>query len=107
MSKLLFYFDYSSPFGYLGATQVEALAAKKGAELVWRPFLLGALFKEIGTPMVPFAVMPKAKQRFAVEDMYSATPSWNQEPPPLKFRRFPKIWCVASCTTVAMLSGDF
>jgi 2-hydroxychromene-2-carboxylate isomerase len=40
-----FYFDFSSPYGYLASTRIEALAAKHGRSVVWRPHLLGAVFK--------------------------------------------------------------
>ncbi len=57
------FFDYSSPFAYLGSTQVERVAAAHGASVVWRPFLLGALFKAIGTPLVPIDAFPPSKHR--------------------------------------------
>jgi 2-hydroxychromene-2-carboxylate isomerase len=66
---LLFYFDYSSPFAYLGATQVELVARRHGARLLYRPILLGGLFRQIGTPNVPFFAMPQPKQRHASDDM--------------------------------------
>ena len=43
-----FYFDFSSPYGYLAAEQIEALAAKHGREVAWRPILLGAIFPQTG-----------------------------------------------------------
>jgi 2-hydroxychromene-2-carboxylate isomerase len=43
-----FYFDFSSPYGYLGSTQIEALAAKHGRETIWHPILLGVVFKQTG-----------------------------------------------------------
>jgi 2-hydroxychromene-2-carboxylate isomerase len=43
-----FYFDFSSPYGYLGAELIEALAAKHGRAVAWHPVLLGAIFKETG-----------------------------------------------------------
>ena len=43
-----FYFDFSSPYGYLGAQKIEALAAKYGRNVDWRPVLLGVIFKETG-----------------------------------------------------------
>ena len=52
-----FYFDFTSPYGYLAACKIEALAAKHGREVNWRPYLLGAAFKvngsraPIGVPM--------------------------------------------------------
>ena len=51
-----FWFDFSSPFGYLASTRIEALAAKYQRETIWRPFLLGAVYKINGvvpTPNVP------------------------------------------------------
>ena len=43
-----FFFDFSSPFGYLASEKIDALAAKFGRDTVWRPFLLGAVFKITG-----------------------------------------------------------
>lgn len=40
-----FYFDFSSPYGYLASTRIEALAARHGRSVAWRPHLLGAVFK--------------------------------------------------------------
>src|SRR5262249_51194080 len=59
-----FWFDLASPFAYLGATQIEALAAQLGARVRWRPLLLGGLFKQIGTPDVPLFAMCDAKRRY-------------------------------------------
>ena len=64
-----FFFDYSSPFAYLGAVQVEDTAKRCGATLVYRPMLLGALFKEIGTPMVPLHTFPEAKRTYYGNDL--------------------------------------
>ena len=69
MKDLQFFFDFSSPFAYLASTQVEALAQRTGARLIYRPFLLGGLFKAIGTPDVPLFSMPEAKRRHAAADM--------------------------------------
>jgi 2-hydroxychromene-2-carboxylate isomerase len=43
-----FYFDFSSPYGYLAAQGIDALAARFGRTVAWRPFLLGAVFKLTG-----------------------------------------------------------
>ena len=43
-----FYFDFSSPYGYLGACQIEEVAARAGREVTWKPILLGVAFKETG-----------------------------------------------------------
>jgi 2-hydroxychromene-2-carboxylate isomerase len=51
-----FYFDFSSPYGYLASTQIDALAARHGREVTWRPFMLGAAFKTTGQS--PLAQQP-------------------------------------------------
>ena len=43
-----FYFDFSSPYGYLASTEIDALAARHGRSVIWRPFVLGAAFKLTG-----------------------------------------------------------
>jgi 2-hydroxychromene-2-carboxylate isomerase len=64
-----FWFDYSSPFAYLGATQIAGIAAASGAALRFRPMLLGALFKDLGTPDVPLFRFPEAKRSYYARDI--------------------------------------
>jgi len=40
-----FYFDYSSPYGYLASERIEALAKRHDRRVTWRPVLLGFIFK--------------------------------------------------------------
>jgi len=51
-----FYFDLSSPYGFLASHGIEALAAKHGRSVDWRPVLLGPMFKETG--MAPLTEIP-------------------------------------------------
>lgn len=44
-----FYFDFASPYAYLAATQIEAVADRCGRTVAWRPILLGAVFKATGS----------------------------------------------------------
>ncbi len=52
-----FYFDFSSPYGYLAAQKIDDIGAKHGRGVAWKPFLLGAVFKTtrseplLGVPM--------------------------------------------------------
>jgi len=48
-----FYFDFSSPYGYLASHKIEPLAAKYGRGVSWRPMLLGAAFKATGSGPLP------------------------------------------------------
>jgi 2-hydroxychromene-2-carboxylate isomerase len=63
------YWDFSSPFAYLGATQAEALAARTGATLTWRPMLLGAVFKAIGQEQAPILTWGEAKRSYFFTDL--------------------------------------
>jgi 2-hydroxychromene-2-carboxylate isomerase len=48
-SAIDFYFDFSSPYGYLAAQKIEALAARHGRGVDWHPMLLGVAFKQTGS----------------------------------------------------------
>ncbi|MCH8155529.1 MAG: 2-hydroxychromene-2-carboxylate isomerase [Proteobacteria bacterium] len=43
-----FYFDFSSPYGYLAAQRIEEVVGEYEREILWKPFLLGAVFKITG-----------------------------------------------------------
>jgi 2-hydroxychromene-2-carboxylate isomerase len=61
-----FYFDFSSPYGYLASTRIDALAAKHGRTVTWRPILLGAVFKITGGQPLPTIPL---KGSYAAHDM--------------------------------------
>ena len=43
-----FYFDFPSPYGYLAAQRIEEVVGEYEREILWKPFLLGAVFKITG-----------------------------------------------------------
>lgn len=43
-----FWFDFSSPYGYFMSEKIDALAARHGRSVRWRPFLLGIVYKLVG-----------------------------------------------------------
>ncbi len=43
-----FWFDFASGYAYFAALEIDALAARHGRTVVWRPFTLGAAFKVTG-----------------------------------------------------------
>jgi 2-hydroxychromene-2-carboxylate isomerase len=43
-----FYFDFGSPYSYLAYRALPGIAAAHGAQIVWRPMLLGGVFKASG-----------------------------------------------------------
>jgi 2-hydroxychromene-2-carboxylate isomerase len=60
-----FYFDFSSPYGYLASEKIDALAAKFGRKVRWHPILLGAIFKATGA--VPLSEAP-LKGEYSLRD---------------------------------------
>ncbi|HEY5946984.1 MAG TPA: DsbA family protein [Kofleriaceae bacterium] len=68
-STLDVYCDVSSPFSYLGLTQLPALAKLTGVTPRLQPILLGALFRDIGQVDVPLLSMPRSKQHYIELEM--------------------------------------
>lgn len=86
-TRVAFFHDFSSPFSYLAATQIDALAAEHGVELEHVPILLGALFRQIGTPDVPLFAMNGAKRAWVETDLRAWADTWRV---PFSFpRHFP------------------
>jgi 2-hydroxychromene-2-carboxylate isomerase len=46
--RLEFFYDYVSPFSFLADSQLAGLAERTGAEIVYRPFLLGGVMQATG-----------------------------------------------------------
>jgi 2-hydroxychromene-2-carboxylate isomerase len=67
--RLDFWFDYSCPYAYLGSTQVESLAERAGAQLSWKPMLLGGVFAANGTPQKLFATLSPQKAAHNARDL--------------------------------------
>ena len=48
-----FYFDFSSPYGYLASCLIDDLAMRYGRGVAWRPMMLGIAMKQTGSqPLV-------------------------------------------------------
>lgn len=45
-----FYFEFSSPYGYIAAELVDGFEQRVGRAVMWRPILLGPVFKLTGQP---------------------------------------------------------
>jgi 2-hydroxychromene-2-carboxylate isomerase len=67
MSKTVeFFFDFGSPTSYLAWTQLPRIAQQAGAQIVWRPMLLGGVFKATGNQS---PVNIPAKGRYMLQDL--------------------------------------
>jgi 2-hydroxychromene-2-carboxylate isomerase len=58
-----FFFDFGSPTAYLAWTQLPRIAMQARAGIVWRPMLLGGVFKATGNQS-PVLIEPKGKWMF-------------------------------------------
>ena len=47
-----FYFDFSSPYGYLAAERIDDIAARHDRNVTWRPYLMGVAMKVTGSSPV-------------------------------------------------------
>ncbi len=65
VSSMNFYFDYSSPYGYVASERIEEIATRHGRQVHWCPMLLGAIFKVTGAaPLTEYPV----KGAYALHD---------------------------------------
>ena len=63
--KLEFWFDFASNYSYLSVMRIRQLAPDG---VIWRPFLLGPIFKDAGWDNSPF-VLQKNKGDYVWQDM--------------------------------------
>ena len=102
MAAAEFWYEFASTYSYPAAMRVGALAAERGVELVWRPFLLGPIFAAQGWRDSPFNLYP-AKGRYMWRDMERICAAAN-----LPFRRprtFPQNSLLAARVALT-LEGD-
>jgi len=48
MSEIEFWFDFSSGYAYFAAQTIDAVAARHGRQVLWRPYMLGTAFRVTG-----------------------------------------------------------
>ena len=46
--KVTFWFEFASTYSYLSVMRLPEVAAERGVEVIWRPFLLGPIFAAQG-----------------------------------------------------------
>ncbi|MBO3276178.1 2-hydroxychromene-2-carboxylate isomerase [Pseudomonas schmalbachii] len=61
-----FFFDFGSPTSYLAYTQLPKICAETGADLIYRPILLGGIFQVTGNAS---PIQIPAKGRYMLLDM--------------------------------------
>ena len=68
MGAIEFWYEFSSPYAYLSSMRIEAMAVEKGIEVLWRPFLLGAVYKMLDLP-TPAARPHPFKDKYLWNDL--------------------------------------
>ena len=63
-----FWFEFASNYSYLSVMRIEQDAARLGVTILWRPFLLGPIFKSLGWSNSPF-VLQTWKTAYVWRDM--------------------------------------
>lgn len=70
MKKLEFFYDISSPWTYLAFTNIQSLAKDEGAEIVFKPFLVGGVFNSVNPSVYQQRDNPvPAKAAYTLKDM--------------------------------------
>lgn len=101
--KVQFWFEFASTYSYLSVMRLPAMAAARGVQIIWRPFLLGPIFAAQGLTDSPFNIYP-VKGRYMWRDM-----SRRAEKLGLAFAKpepFPQNGLLAARLATAALPGD-
>jgi len=77
-----FWFEFGSNYSYLSVMRIEDEARRHGVRILWRPFLLGPIFRALGFETSLF-VLQKEKGAYMQQDMMRqcgkyALPPWVQ-----------------------------
>ena len=70
------WFEFASTYSYLSVSRIEEEAAARGVPVVWRPFLLGPVFKRQGWQGSPF-LEQAAKLAYMWRDMQRQTAKYG------------------------------
>ncbi|MEQ8747564.1 2-hydroxychromene-2-carboxylate isomerase [Pyruvatibacter sp.] len=69
-ATLEFFFDISSPWTYLAFSRVEDVAARAGADIDWRPVLVGGIFNTVNESVYEQRANPHpVKARYYLKDL--------------------------------------
>ena len=83
--RIEFFYDVGSPWTYLAFHKIEGLAAEAGAELVWKPILVGGVFNAVNPDVYEARAHPNARRlRYHAKDLqdwarfYGLAISWPE-----------------------------
>lgn len=67
-AEIEFWLEFASPYSYLSAMRIEAEAERCGVRIIWKPFLLGPIFRAMGMETSPF-LLQKEKGAYLWPDL--------------------------------------
>ena len=70
-----FYFDVVSPYSYIASTLIDDILERNNAKLIWKPVLLGGVFKAIEGVIAPGLV--PAKKPYLIKDLERLSTFYN------------------------------
>jgi 2-hydroxychromene-2-carboxylate isomerase len=98
------WFDFASPYSFLAIERIEPIAAAHGVQVVYRPFLLGPIFKTRGWDDSPFRLFPD-KGEYMMREVARLAAKYG-----IRYRRptqFPRVGVLASRTAMIGLQADW
>lgn len=108
-TQVEFWFEFASSYSYLSIMRIEEEAAKRGVEIIWRPFLLGPAFKVHGWDTSPFKIYP-LKAKYMWRDMERRSAALGivfNRPPPDKMDDFPQFTVTAARIAIIGLEQNW
>src|SRR4051794_24224514 len=96
------WFDYASPYFYLTAERIDALATRAGVTVLWRPFLLGPIFARRPNHPTPFQDPTPDEARYRKRDIERLCAQYGL--PLVWSAKYPYISLLAS--RVTLLAAD-
>jgi len=66
--EIEFWFEFGSNYSYLSVMRIEDEAQRRGVRIVWRPFLLGPIFRALGMETSPLSLRME-KGAYVWQDM--------------------------------------
>jgi 2-hydroxychromene-2-carboxylate isomerase len=73
-----FWFEFGSNYSYLSVMRIEDAARQCGVRIVWKPFLLGPIFRALGMETSPF-LLQKEKGAYVWHDMERQCRKYGQQ----------------------------
>jgi 2-hydroxychromene-2-carboxylate isomerase len=70
LATLEFFFDCSSPWTYLAFTRVQPVVERTGADIVWKPILVGGVFNAVNRDVYERRANPDPRKgRYSAKDL--------------------------------------